>query len=238
MNESRVSLIVPAKNEAGRIGSVIEAGLKSDLLAEVIVVDDGSTDNTASVATELGAILLRHETNQGKAEAMQTGYLYAKKMGSTALLFLDADLKGLNIDHIYDLVTLVTDKRAEMTIGILDRNWFLKLFLRKWGALSGQRALTIDAWERVDEQYKTGFKVEAALNATARHQGWHRQIRRPLLLGLTHTGQREKEPNLWRASLAYLKIYGSALLTYAEMELKHRRQPHRNQSKKDIFSSI
>lgn len=220
MIEARTSLVIPAYNEATRIGAVIEAGLGSSFINEVIVVDDGSIDATAKAAIDYGTILLQHSENQGKGEAMQTGYLHAKALGSTALLFLDSDLHGLKPDHIDSLVRPVVDEGVPMAIGILDRTRLQKTVLKRWGALSGQRALHITAWEQLDERGRSGFNVEAALNVTARIQGWHRDIRRIELGGVTHTGQREKAPNLVKAGLSYARIYGAAALTYVKMELR------------------
>ena len=223
MLESRISLIIPTYNEATRINSVIEAGLASKSIERVIVVDDGSTDNLAENVRCYGYNIsfVRHEVNKGKGEAMQSGYEIAKCLGSTGLLFLDADLRGITSSHVDSLVSPVINEEVPMTIGILDRTQIQKMVLKKWGALSGQRAMTMDIWEQLTEQGRSGFNVEAALNVTARHQGWHRNIRRIELNGVYHMGQREKQPNLISASTAYIRRYGSAVITYVDMELSH-----------------
>lgn len=228
MIEPRVSLIIPAYNEAMRISSVIEAGLGSKCIESVIVVDDGSTDNLAENVRCYGYNIsfVRHEVNKGKGEAMQSGYEIAKCLGSTGLLFLDADLRGITSSHVDSLVNPVIYEGVPMTIGILDRTRVQKAILKKWGALSGQRAMTMDVWEQLTEQGRSGFNVEAALNVTARHQGWHRNIRRIELDGVYHTGQSEKQSNLLSAGSAYLQRYGSAVLTYANMELSHKLSIH------------
>ena len=228
MIDSRISLIIPAYNEAMRISSVIEAGLGSKRIESVIVVDDGSTDNLAETVRCFGYDIsfVKHEVNKGKGEAMQSGYEIAKCLGSTGLLFLDADLRGITPSHIDSLVSPVINEKVPMTIGILDRTKLQKVILKKWGALSGQRAMTTEVWEQLTEQGKSGFNVEAALNVTARHQGWHRNIRRIELNGVYHTGQSEKQSNLLSAGSAYLQRYGSAALTYVDMELSHNLSIH------------
>jgi putative flippase GtrA len=87
----RLTVVVPAKDEADRIGSTV-ARLRrelADLALEVLVVDDGSSDATAAVAEAAGAAVVRHDRNRGKGAAVRTGMLAAR--GRT-IAFLDADL--------------------------------------------------------------------------------------------------------------------------------------------------
>jgi glycosyltransferase involved in cell wall biosynthesis len=212
-----VSLIIPAYNEGERIAAVLEPALSSELINEIVVVDDGSTDKTARVVSDYGVTLIQHSHNLGKGDAMETGYLHEKNLGSTVLLFLDGDLHNLRPSHIDSLVQPVLDGTASMTIGILERTKLQKTMLMKWGAFSGQRALPISLWESLDVRHRHGFGVEAALNATSRHQNMHRSIKRVELSGVTHTGKREKEPTLARAGKAYAQTYGQALLAYARL---------------------
>jgi dolichyl-phosphate beta-glucosyltransferase len=89
--EVRLTIVVPAKDEEGRIGTTVDrirADL-ADLEPEVLVVDDGSSDATASVAEDHGARVLRHDVNRGKGAAVRTGMLAAS---GRAVAFLDADL--------------------------------------------------------------------------------------------------------------------------------------------------
>ena len=219
MSFGKAALVIPAFNEASRIGEVIEPALQSSLVENIVVVDDGSLDATADIADSYGVMVLRHNSNLGKGEAMQTGYQCIKGVGSSALLFLDADLHGLQPGQIDSLVNPVLYGEAVMTIGILERTLLQRKILSRWGALSGQRALRFDLWESLRIADKHGFNVEAALNSTARHQGRHRQIERVELRGVTHTGKRVKEPTLSKAAVAYARTYGSALLTYGRLEL-------------------
>lgn len=81
--------LIPAFREAGRIGPVVRRVL--DFLPDVVVVDDGSGDATADEAREAGAVVLKHEVNQGKGAALTTGLTYAKSRGFAWVVTLDAD---------------------------------------------------------------------------------------------------------------------------------------------------
>jgi dolichyl-phosphate beta-glucosyltransferase len=87
----RLTVVVPAKDEEQRIGSTVARLQREldDIDLEVLVVDDGSSDATASVAEQVGARVVRHEHNRGKGAAVRTGMLVAR--GRT-VAFLDADL--------------------------------------------------------------------------------------------------------------------------------------------------
>jgi glycosyltransferase involved in cell wall biosynthesis len=85
----RVLAGIAAYNEARYVGSiVIQARQYVD---EVIVIDDGSTDNTASVAELAGATVVRHAENRGKGAAIQSILIEAKKRNPDILVLLDAD---------------------------------------------------------------------------------------------------------------------------------------------------
>lgn len=102
-----IFVIVPAHNEEKSIGRVIGGLFKAQITQikngltqisgtgrseiKVVVVDDGSSDNTAQVALEAGAIVLRHEVNRGQGAALQTGNEYALARGAEIVVHFDAD---------------------------------------------------------------------------------------------------------------------------------------------------
>ena len=88
-SEKKFCVIVPAYREEGRIGAVVKGILRH--AAHVVVVDDGSPDNTAVEAEQAGAIVLRHGVNKGKGIALNTGFDYAQQNGFEFLITLDAD---------------------------------------------------------------------------------------------------------------------------------------------------
>ncbi|MEM7199977.1 MAG: glycosyltransferase family 2 protein [Planctomycetota bacterium] len=88
---SSTLILIPAHNEAGRIHRVIEGVRGSHPRADVVVVDDGSTDETGEEARARGARVLRHPFNLGYGASLLTGYVYAKQRGYRRVVQLDGD---------------------------------------------------------------------------------------------------------------------------------------------------
>jgi glycosyltransferase involved in cell wall biosynthesis len=83
-------VVMPAYNEAARIREVVTA-VRGQIAADILVVDDGSTDETAAEARGAGACVASHAVNLGYGAALQTGYRYALRHQYDAVLQLDAD---------------------------------------------------------------------------------------------------------------------------------------------------
>ncbi|GAB3269444.1 hypothetical protein GCM10027456_55920 [Kineosporia babensis] len=120
-----LAVIIPAKDEAERIAKTVEAALALPGADVVIVVDDGSSDATASIALKAGAQVVSHEVNQGKAAAMETGAARAAVLdsavlpaGPRALLFIDADLQE-SAAATATIVEPVLAGEADMTIALI-----------------------------------------------------------------------------------------------------------------------
>jgi len=84
-------ILIPAYNESETIGGVIREILGEDLGCDVVVVDDGSSDGMDRVLRPLPVVLLSHPVNLGYGAAVQTGLLYAVRMGYDFLVLMDAD---------------------------------------------------------------------------------------------------------------------------------------------------
>lgn len=88
-----ISVIIPAYEEAASVARVVKFAKSLSFVGEVIVVDDGSADDTAQRAAEAGALVVVHKRNLGKTRAVQTGAEHAKH---DDVLMLDADMQGLS----------------------------------------------------------------------------------------------------------------------------------------------
>jgi len=82
-------IVIPAHNEEKHISAVVEGANKYS--QHVIVVNDGSTDQTALIAKESGAVVLTHKINLGKGAALKTGCDYAIRCGAQRIVVIDAD---------------------------------------------------------------------------------------------------------------------------------------------------
>ena len=83
--------LIAAFNEEAHVADVVKGTIPH--ASRVVVVDDGSTDDTAAKARDAGAIVISHKQNRGKGCAIRTGLEYALKQDRSHVLFLDADLQ-------------------------------------------------------------------------------------------------------------------------------------------------
>jgi glycosyltransferase involved in cell wall biosynthesis len=110
----RIVAVIPAYNEEPTIGTVV---LQTRVHVDhVIVVDDGSNDDTARVATLAGAEVIQNPVNLGKAQAIMKGFDRAKEYNPLAVVMLDADFQH-NPAEIPDLVRPVLYGNADLIVG-------------------------------------------------------------------------------------------------------------------------
>ncbi len=109
-------MIIPARNEAASIGKVIDQ-IPRDLISEIVVVNNGSTDQTAEVARGAGATVL-HEPVPGYGNACLAGIVYSKSSipSPEVVVFVDGDFSDYPED-MHQLVQPILDGRADMVIG-------------------------------------------------------------------------------------------------------------------------
>ena len=112
----RTLVFIPAWNEASTIAAVIAGVHESLPQADVLVVDDGSADDTAAVARAAGARVATLPFNQGVGAAQQTGYLYALREGYEIAAHLDGDGQHLP-PELARLVAEIEADRADMVVG-------------------------------------------------------------------------------------------------------------------------
>ncbi len=201
-SRERVSLVIPAYNEADTIGPVLDVVGHMPEIDQVIVVSDGSTDDTALVARLAGARVVELPTNQGKGAAMHMGVEAAQ--GSDVIVFLDADLVGLTPAHVHALLDPVLSGDVEATVGVFEGGRVsTDLALALAPFLSGQRALRRHLLEKVAIG-DSRFGVELALNRALKRRGV--SIREVVLQDLSQV-MKEEKMGLAKGLAARMRMY-------------------------------
>jgi len=116
--ESKYCVIIPAYNESRRIEEVVKRACEFSEL--VVVVDDGSKDDTAGHAEAAGAIVVKHQVNLGKGASLVTGFTYAREHHCDAVITMDADGQ-----HDPAEISLFMDayKRTRIPVLVGNRLW-------------------------------------------------------------------------------------------------------------------
>lgn len=190
-SRQRVAVVIPAKDEARRIAATVRSARAIPHVDLVLVVDDGSEDNTQHVAREAGAVVVRHSHNRGKAAAMETGAAVvamrdAPDRPPRLLLFIDGDL-GDTAVNTAPLVPPVLERSADFSIALLPpqpgaggRGIVVGAARRAIAAmtgwtptqpLSGMRCLTREAFEAATPLAR-GWGVETGMTIDLLRQGF------------------------------------------------------------------
>lgn len=119
----KISVVLPAKNESGAISQTISQIKKLNLVSEIVVVNDGSTDNTKQLAIDAGAVVVSHPYSKGNGAAIKTG---ARTAIGDIIIFMDADGQHspediprliAKIEEGYDLVVGARQKGSQASLG-------------------------------------------------------------------------------------------------------------------------
>ncbi len=181
---TRLCAAVPAYNEGDRIGDTVRSLLTVPDIDTVLVIDDGSRDNTAEMAEKAGAEVVRLSENKGKGNAMNTA---RKSVDAEFYLFVDADL-GECAEHTEVLIPPVIDGEVDMTIALMKAPpghkggfgavkklaaWGIKKFggINVAAPISGQRCMTRELIDAIGG-FEKGFGVETAMTIDAARKGF------------------------------------------------------------------
>ena len=215
-NRTSCTAIVCAYNEERTVAGVLFALLETPLVDEIIVVDDGSSDDTAAILHHFDGSqkvrLIFLPENRGKGYAMAVGI--AQASGET-LLFVDADLLTLTGAHIALLLDPWQDGEADMIIGYRSRIQGVTKYKGVFGSLSGERLLyRRDVVPLIPLIENSRFGVETIINLHYRRQG--KRVRYVCLEGLIHPIKIEKA-GLGEA----VKQYADASVQIAQATVRH-----------------
>ncbi len=163
-----ISCVICAFNEEQRISDIVSVARQNPLISEIIVVNDGSTDQTQTLVEGLASKpgtpvrLFNHPHNKGKSAAYSLGVTNAS---NDLLLFLDADLVGLDVAAITKLIEPVLEKRTDVTISLKKNS--LRLYkIINLDYVSGERvfskSLIVDHLDAI--AHLPGYAVETYIN--------------------------------------------------------------------------
>lgn len=190
----KVSVLIPALNEAATIAATVRGAAGCGLVDEVLVIDDGSVDGTGELAAAAGATMVRRAAPGGKGEALNAGL---RQASGEVLVMLDGDI-GESASEIGKLLEPVLAGEADLTIARFPRakrkgGFGLVKGLARWGIrrlsglevespLSGQRALRRAVVEQLGG-FASGYGVEVGMTIDAHRLGF---VVREVPVNMTH----------------------------------------------------
>ena len=211
----RVAAIVPAYNEDATLREVLSVLKATPAIDEVLVVSDGSTDDTVEIARALGLRTIHLRQNQGKGRAMEIGVAHTD---AEVLLFVDADILNLTVDLIQRLIEPVLSGRSDMNVGIRHRGRPLNAIQDRTGPLlSGIRCLRREIFEAVPDSHLEGFAVETGLNWACRELGCRTTT--TVMYNLKHL-VKEKKRGLVQGLYARCRMFTAVFGAYMVLQLK------------------
>lgn len=125
ISRNKVSCVIPAFNEGGRISYVLNVVKNHPLIDEVIVVNDGSRDNTREVVKKFkGVRLLEHERNEGYTKTLIDGLKAAK---NDIVFILDADAKNLKQQNVSQLILPVVNNESDVSLSLRNNPFIFRI---------------------------------------------------------------------------------------------------------------
>jgi glycosyltransferase involved in cell wall biosynthesis len=187
-----IDVVMAARDEQATVADNVAAARGCRHVREVIVVDDGSTDDTAVRAREAGARVVSLVGSQGsKAHAMEAG---VAATDADTILFVDADCVGLASHHIDAIVEPYVAGRAFMSLGAFDYGRFWNPLVLRWPPLSGERIVPRWVFETIPPEKLHGYTIEVRINEVVAEHRLPTVAR--TMEGVFHRTKREKHGRL------------------------------------------
>jgi glycosyltransferase involved in cell wall biosynthesis len=223
----KIGVVIPAYNEEKDIPFVLNTAGSVEWLSQIVVVNDGSTDNTLAVAQECAGkypqmFVKNIPENQGKGAAILAG-VQALRADIEVVIFMDADLIGFSSEHLAKLSDPISNKQCDMTVarfcqGRL-RTDLSQRFAPNW---SGQRSLPREAAEvALIPLARSGYGVEIGLTQYAKRKNW--RVQYVNWEGTTHNIKEDKLG--WKRGLLGRRVmYQQVLKTWLREWWQTRRE--------------
>jgi glycosyltransferase involved in cell wall biosynthesis len=199
----RIAVIIPAFNESARIVNVLNAVKGASNVHEIVVVDDGSADNTSAVASAVEGIkVVTLAKNVGKGGAMWAG---VASTTAEIILFVDADLAGLRPEHVDQIVLPMLRNECDMCVGIFRGGKIgSNAAMAVTPFLSGQRALKRELFVSIPFIAELRYGVEVAITDGVRKK--KARVKRVVLRGVSNC-YKEQKLGLVKGLQARSKMY-------------------------------
>ena len=111
-NTPSVAVVIPAFNEENTVADIVNVVKSIDCINEIVVVNDGSTDNTEKEALSAGARVINHDANKGKGAALNTGF---KSTTSDIVAFIDTDISNLSVKKVKAIINPLIEGKVDIT---------------------------------------------------------------------------------------------------------------------------
>jgi glycosyltransferase involved in cell wall biosynthesis len=226
-----ISCIVPAYNEEKNIRHLVDSLLRCSIPQEIIVVNDGSTDETKKIleSFEKKIKLITYRKNHGKGYALFRGVKAAR---GEIVVFIDADIRDLKNDHLRKLTQPILKRKTNYVLGVVWPRKKAKTDPTVFPQFTGQRAYLKEILVPfLPHIKKTRYGVEFYLNQVFKRR-WGKVI---YLSGLTHL---RKDHKLERSKVlpAYIQQILEISKTRLEMEIDRHKQLRKVLRPKEIKS--
>jgi glycosyltransferase involved in cell wall biosynthesis len=210
----KVSCIIPAYNEEHRVANVIRAVRGHDLIDEIIVVNDGSTDGTRQVLEkEEGIRLISYEKNLGKSSAVM---IALKEARNEIVMMVDSDLVGISHQNITDLITPVLNSTVDMTITMRENSLGLYKALGI-DFVSGERVF----YKKIIKDLDTvgtlkSYALEAFLNNIVIRDGLRLKV---VYWNNVHLILKQEKIGWWKGTAGDMRMIGQIISTVGLVEI-------------------
>jgi glycosyltransferase involved in cell wall biosynthesis len=221
MERHRIAIVIPALNEKATIAAIVAS---ASGYGTVVVVDDGSGDETGALAAAAGATVVRHDVNRGYDAALNSGFSRASEMNCAYVVTMDADGQH-DPTRLLPFIRML-DEGADVVVGIRDRRQrlaehvFAWMGARKWGIhdpLCGMKAYRMAVYRELGH-FDAYASIGTELAIFAASSG------KKIMQCAVQTSDRNDQPRFGRTFSANMRILHA--LWVALRSGRHARQPN------------
>ena len=208
----KVTAVVPVYNEEKTVDGVLKTLTSSDKIDDIIVVDDGSTDNTPNIIRKFNVKIVTLKKNTGKGNAVR---FTTRNIKSNVILFIDGDLIGLKEEHLDKLLKPIVHEGAAMVIGLRDKgNVIANMIMPHFPLTGGERAILTKVFMEIRKNpLIEGWGLESVMNDYCKKK--RLKVGKIKLDGMDHIGLQTKKygimaflKEIYEVSLTKIRLFG------------------------------